>query len=267
MIIRNDNITEASLVSSVTDVDAQAYLVRIMKYESISSDKAAYINDFFLALKNNNLFNKIYAMYPMIGTLPQSHFLEASGKVKNVGQFMDITPKAGYTPTGDSNGLDGRLDDYGYEILIAENALFPNVDDTHISAYSRSTSTSVVYYASSGKSRLYGGYDYFESGGKAMGYHSGSFAGGAWGTMSAGNGFWMGTRSSTINTIYRSGTSLRAVEVLDCSFDGDNFRLAYCESVASKFCFMSFGASMTPAETQTYYNIVQQLQTSLGRQV
>lgn len=267
MIIRNDLITEATLGSTVTDVDAQTYLTRIMNFESIPALKAAAINNFFVSLKEANLFTKILAMYPMIGTLPESHVLEAAGRTKLNGQFLDITAKAGYTLTGDSNGLNGRLNDYAATIPDTDSLLFPSATNNHIAVYSRSTTNSVVYYASSANvNQLYGGYDVIGAGTEDMGYVSGGNPNSTWATMSSPDGFWYGQRDGDNISISRSGIRLNTENKPGGTL-GNQMRLGYSENVAAKFCFLSFGGCMTIAEELTFYNIVQTLQTNLGRNV
>ena len=63
------------------DVDAAAYLSAVVSAGgAVTSPMSAATNNMFLALKSNNLYNKLEIFYPMIGGISNSIRIEAKGR-------------------------------------------------------------------------------------------------------------------------------------------------------------------------------------------
>lgn len=282
MIIRNDNITEASLGISVTDPNAQAYINRLLSVETISNETAGYINDFFVALKSNNLYSKIKLMWPMIGTSKSSLLLEASGNYK-VGSFwLDLFYNGNGTTQFTSNGINSYDEWWALFVSDAEGSaapgasyqwrtILPNVDDAHLSVYSRTNRGQNDGYAFAGTG---GGSNnqaelYLNQNGD-LGLRAG------FGQVAAAiddaaftstQGFFVSTRtSSTDMRVFLNGSQVAISEEDNSGGTLPDNRISFLTGDAIEACFASVGLGMTPTDAVNYYTIVNDLQTKLGRQ-
>lgn len=264
MIIRNDNITEASLGVSITDADAQAYITRVMSYEAISSEKATYINDFFVALKSNNLWNKIRLMYPMIGTVTQTHFLEASGIIKKNGAFLDLAYTSGVsTSSSNAQGLMGPSGNYPFRIYQTPDEIWSNgINDIHACYYGQTNTTGnyafSTYTGGNSAGVVLTNFDNVIGG--RIGEHTIQVAGNSYGVQflqrksTTSTSYWQDGVKKAEDTDEQGGTSWN-----------DEIRLLYTDNNGHRSSFFSFGFAMTDQQIVLYSSLISDLQSKLNR--
>jgi hypothetical protein len=279
MIVRNDIISEASLGASVTDTDAQTYINRVLRYESVSSVKASAINDFFIALKANGIWSKIRVMFPMIGTITETHFLEATGNFRYNNLFTDMVLFGDGTVTySDANGLAGPTSNYTARLNTNESneVLFGNgKNDAHMAFYSQNGLNG--YYISN-----FGGGDndgmVFTSGmdfiTEDTTYRFGSINSEG-NRINDGKGLYIARRTVSPTGLTgkiflnQNGTLLDSLdeeitEQSDTLGTGD-MKFLYSLSTPIRSSYFSLGYYMNDALMTTYTNLIEELQVKLGR--
>lgn len=287
MIIRNDIITEASLGAAVSDLDAQAYINRLLAIESVDSAVAGYINEFYLNLKKYDIFSKIRLMYPMVGSKKESILLEGSGNYKVSGVWLDLYYSGDGTTTFDSDGISSNGEWWALytsnnkpsaEIspLAYWNAVLQNVNNAHMSVYSktsRSTSAAYVFSGTGGgsnnQSELYL---------NTNSPFSGS-GGGVWtgmGLVSAGinnqpytetKGFFVSSRTSATDMkLYNDAVQIGSstADNTGGSFNANRISVLPGETITASY--LSIGNGLDATDVANYYSIVQDLQVKLSRE-
>jgi hypothetical protein len=278
MIIRNDNITEASLGLSVGDADAQTYINRVLAYESVSVEKANALNDFFVALKANGIWSKIRVMYPMIGSITKTHFLEATGNFRYNNLFTDmILYSEGAITYSDANGLAGPTSNYTSRLSTdnSTEALFGNgKNDAHMAFYSQNGANG--YYISN-----FGGGDssgiYFISGMdfsvKNTPYRFGAINSEG-NRINDGKGLFIARRTTSPTDLSGKiflNQNKTLLDSLDESisegdtFGADDIKFLYSLSTPVKSSFFSLGYYMNDTMMSLYTDLIEDLQVKLGR--
>lgn len=280
MIIRNDNITEASL-GSASDLNASVFLSKVSAVGGkITPTMITAVDTLFKDLKSNNLWNKILAFYPLVGGTSSSCAIEGKGTSRYDLFYPDSSnwnsPSGSMTFSDDgiwSNLYTGTAE--FPPIMIGTGvkpmAFFPSVNDVHIGVYSRTTRGAVANFifapAQVNSSRLqlninYDGSDYCAIGDVSAAQPSA--------TSTGTSGFFMATRtSSTYIALVKNGviTSSNTGDNSSGGLDNSNPIALLAETANIEAAFFTLGLGLSEAESATYYTIVQNFQTSLGRAV
>jgi hypothetical protein len=88
-------------------------------------------------------------------------------------------------------------------------------------------------------------------------------------------GFWVGgTNGSLAQALYKNGVSIATGTATSGMLANNNLYLAAANAAGSagfysnkEYCFASIGDGLSNTQATTFYNLVQSLQTTLGRQV
>lgn len=253
------------------DVDALAFInaAGITNFTQKSA-----INSLVLGLKNNSLWTKCIAVYPMVGGTATTHKFNLKNPADTNAAFR-LSFLGGWTHN--SNGATGNGTSAWANTFI--NAL-SNLTQTnmHVSYYSRTASAAGTYPNELGLNGTYVSANtmalrvnnrtspatnsYFAAGNDAFGAV----------VSNTLNGFFMGIRpSSADRRLLRNGSQTainttansNSMSSLNISINGT----ATANYSANNCAFVSIGDGMTNAEAAIFYNIVQTYQTTLGRQV
>jgi hypothetical protein len=279
MIIRNDNITEASLGLSVGDADAQTYINRVLAYESVPVEKANALNDFFIALKANGIWSKIRVMFPMIGSITETHFLEATGNFRYNNLFTDMVLFGESVVTySDANGLAGPTTNYTAKLNTNNSTavLFGNgKNDAHYAFYSQNGAN--AYYLSNfgGADNdgvvITSGMDFIT---EDTTYRFGSINSEG-NRINSGKGLFIARRTTSPTGLSgkiflnQNGTLLDSLDE-DVSSQGDTLgvddvKFLYSQSTPARSSYFSLGYYMNDSMMSLYTDLIEDLQVKLGR--
>jgi hypothetical protein len=252
-----------------TDADAQAFITA----SGISGTEATAINTLVVNLKSANIWTKIKAAYPMVGSSATSMKWNLKSPIDSNAAYRLVFSGGGtfssngYQPGG-VNGFANTFLNSGVDLTNTSN---------HISYYSRTATVGVVCEM--------GTYDGLSSSffqvRTAGNYISGNATNAiSFTTTGSALGFWLGTkRSNTDREIYRNGVSEATNTTSDSLalpniliYLGARNSVNYIPSGAQLFsnkqcAFASIGDGLTDAEALAFYNAVQTFNTTLGRQV
>lgn len=269
MIVRNDNITEASLGSSVGDSNAQAYINSLLSLGiTVTPSKVSAINKLFINLKSSGIYSKIAVMYPMLGGTLGSVVLEA--RLNSSWDF--VIDSAGIVVN--DNGITGD-NSTGLHTPSGKTLLnIPQSTSGSISA----NNFSISYYSRIDTAKEFE-YAFAITGGGLAGVGLLQNANNTWVlkmgdgdidvplTNSNRSGFFTSTRRSSSNfALFKNGSKEfeNNVEV-NPQFQDINITPLY--SSYQNFCWFSIERGLTDEECLSYYNIIQEFQTSLGRAI
>ena len=261
---------------SVVDIDAANFLTA-SGLQNDTTIKYA-INSFVQDLKINNLWDKLYAAYPLVGSTSQS-------------QAINLVDTGSYNITWYSSSFWG-FDDTGATSDAANltfattnwaptDAPTPFSDTAHLSVYSRTDNA--------------GGYD---MGGEAIGTEGNQTAIAIQFTNGVSNyfipglptsgstnvglgtslGFFQASRIGTYVEGFRNGSSVSSDNVgAGGNFNhGVEFYIGATNNsgiidatayTSRNYTFFSIGSGMDAPQAQKFYTAVQNLQTALGREV
>jgi hypothetical protein len=248
--------------SSAFDSDAYAF---INAAGLSDATQVSAVNTLVVALKNNSLWTKMIAIYPIVGGTSTTHKFNLKNPADTNAAFR-LTFSGGLTHS--SNGiLGGGVNGYIETNLAPSTSL--ELNNTHFSFYSRTNNALNSYEVSSGNAnalvlttRYTGNALYF-----AVNNNENNVA-----TSSDGSGYFIGSRTaSNALALYRNNsttfsgttasTSLTTNTVKYLSLNGStNFS-------TKQVAFATIGSGLTSGEASTLYTIVQAYQTTLGRQV
>jgi hypothetical protein len=222
------------------------------------------------SLKVNNLWDRMVAIYPMVGGTA----LSCSLNLKNTALYQ-ITWVNG--PTFAATGVTGNgSNQYGNTHLVPSGAT--TYTNLHLSFYSRTD-------GSTGNLGALGGYNPSSLNGTALVTSGqGLFSSGVspfysvknFATITTTNGLWLGVRDNTeISTYYKGvlknnssayGTQpwLYVIHILALATNIGNSSAAFSNQECA---FASIGGAMTEEEVTVFYAIIQEYQTMLSRQV
>jgi len=251
------------------DADAQAFITAA---GITNGTQIGAINTLVKGLKGANLWTKFKALYPMVGGTATTHkFNLKDPRDLNAAFRLQFFGGLTHSATGIlPNGTNGYMNTF----LNPSNELILN--NTHISVYHR-TETNITKQAvhgvesASGRFLLYP--RTFNIGFISDMYNNTTGRISVLGTSS--KGFLNSTRTS-INShkILFNSNILVSQNTGGGSFPNNNF-LFGCQSVSgtpsffsdNEIALASIGEGLTDQETLNFYNIVQNYQTTLGRQV
>jgi hypothetical protein len=265
MIIRNDNITEASLGSS-SDLNASAFLSKLISSGGVvNSTVVNAVNNLFLDLKSSGLYSKVRRLYPMVGSTRDTCSLEA----KLTGDNITWNESAGFVFNANGITCDGytsrnpaTLGKTPYQIFGTDNNL---ISFCLYSRTSRGAAANFPLSASVGGSNNYFqlNIDYSDTGHVgAIGKESMISS-----PVTSTQGLFMVSRvSDSLQTLYRNGVSL-ATNTATGNTLASSSTIGLFDYTDDNFAFASLNDGFTDAEAYDFYTIVQNFQTSLGRQV
>ncbi len=247
------------------DSDAQAFLTAA-SITNIVQQKA--VNDLVIALKGYSIWNKMKALYPVVGGTSARHAIN----LKTPGTY-NLSFTAGWIHSS-TGMLPNGTSDYANTSL---NSL-TNLTSTsnHLSFYSRSTSVGLeceIGNADTVTQKFFQlrAASNFASGGAGTAVNFTT-------TLDA-KGFWIGSkRADNDREVYLNGISQSTITTNDTTvlFNGNVYISARNQASSSpptalystKQCaFASIGDGLTDTEAANFYTAVQAFQTALGRQV
>ncbi len=247
--------------------DREAHLFVLATGITDETEKAA-IYYLVYSLKVNGLWDRIVAIWPMVG----STSLSCSLNLKNTSLHQITWVNA---PTFAPTGVKGNgVNQYGNISLIPSTNT--SYIDFHLSFYSRTN-------GSTGSKGSIGGYATGSNNGTAIiTSGQGAFSSGispfftalGFNTISRTDGLFIGTRFSNIQTtFYRGSLKQTATTIYNQPFTLNIFILALNFNgtpaiyTDQECAFASIGAYMSTTESALFDSIVQEFQTILGRQV
>lgn len=263
MIIRNDNITEASLGSS-SDLNAAAYISKLISLGGVvNSTVVNAVNNLFLDLKSNGLYDKVKRLYPMVGSTQSASSLEAKLTGRDIiwsNSGGVIFNSNGITCDGSVARNPASLPQTPYDIFGTNNN---NISFSLYNRTSRGAESSFPISASIGGSN-----NYFQLNINYGGDHYSAIGKGflAVPAMSSTGLFTVSRTSDTSQKLYQNGLSLGEFTTSGNSLTSSGV-ISLFDLTYDNYSFMSFNDGMNDSESLTYYNIVQDFQTALGRAV
>ena len=270
MIIRNDNITEASL-GSASDLNASIFLSNVSAAGGkITPVVIAAVDTLFKDLKSNGIWDKILGFYPLIGGTSSSCAIEGKGTSRYDFLYANPEDAISGTITFSDNGIwsdlfMGSAETPPIAVGTSVASLFPSPDDIHLSVYSRTnrgaTPNFVFGPAQTGNGRTcfnlnYDGDTYVSISGSVV-----------IATLASTSGFFVMSKTPSYSSLLQNGT------VVGTTTDPGSGQLEsspfapLAERANIEAAFISFGLALTDAQSIIYTDIVQNFQTSLGRQV
>lgn len=158
------NSMSVSTTNTVLDTDASAYMVA-----SVNGQWQPEINNLFSSLKSNNLYNKIQAFYPFLGTTAAQHKWNAKNPLDTNAAFrLTFSGSAtfsdsGYTPNGSTGyantyltpSVSQTFNSNGMTIVSGTDS-GDNGDNFIIAAYNSGTQNSILKIVGNGAFNLNG---------------------------------------------------------------------------------------------------------------
>ena len=248
------------------------YAINFISVTGITaSDQQSAINQLSYDLVNTGLMDKMVAIYPFVGGNATAHSFNLKDP-RDANASFRLTFNGGMTHS--STGIQfGGVNGYAVTYL---NGL-GNLPQTnmHISVYSRTTTVGNVYEISldngSQFQQLRIANSFFS--GNAFSNQGGiSFT-----TTNTAQGYWIGSKTNTSTRfVFRNGVLNSAVTTFNDTTASSNFQFfigARNSSgtpslyTAKELAFVTIGLGLSQAECATLYTIVQNFQTTLGRNV
>ena len=262
----------AGSANATSNQIAQILTVRTNSFLTASAISDATIrgglNTFDIGLIANSLDTKMKALYPFVGGTASTHrwnFMDA--------RDLDAAYRLAFsgTITHSSNGILGNGTN-GFANTFLNTSTAVNRDSNAISFYSRTSSTATVS-VEIGNSN---GANIFMHLRAAVNYLSGSLTIANFTTTTTAAGFWLGSKvSSTSRKTYYNGALQGTNTTSDITslMNLPLYLLARNDSgtaavFSDKQCaFASISDGLTDTDATNLYNLTQELQTTLGRQV
>lgn len=252
----------------------------LQKFQYIPTDQAALnfinatgiqdnnireaINSFVVDLKANNLWNKLYVLYPFVGGTQDT----SKYNLVNTGSYT-ISFSSGWTYN--SNGITGNgtstYANTGYSGSVStwysSGSLFNYSRTTGRSGYDMGVNDTVAgqFYL---VNRLSNDLSYLNL--AVSPSTTASFD---------GSGLFMGNSRTSTQTLYRNGSQIINVSKTTATNPGipfylgaNNFQNTSATDYTNRnYALAGFGQSFDSTEASTFYTIVQNFETLLGRQV
>jgi len=250
------------------DADAQAFITA----SGISGTNATAINTLVVNLKSANIWTKMKAVYPMVGSTATSCKWNLKNPVDSNAAYRLVFSGGG---TFSANGyLPNGTNAYANTFCGTSNML---LNSAHISYYSRTNTTSNTGTEfTSYNSAVPSNSELSIKQGSTVGYarinQSGAISGIA---VANSSGLFMSNRTaSNVTKFIRNAVSLNTYTNASTGISTLPFFLGAGNSGGTPFsysslqcAFASIGDGLTDAEALAFYNAVQTFQTTLGRQV
>lgn len=244
------------------DIDAVKYFIA---HGSLTGTQKFAVHNYVRKLKLNGLWTKFVGIYPFIGATAATHALNLKDTTSN------ITWVGGVSHT--SNGIRGnKTTGYG-NTNIVNNSLPTN--SIHLSVYSRTT----------GRNGFDMGGDLAPRTQLVLNYDGGAFQGhtlfglnenaanssGVNPAITTVTGLFQSTRvDANTTTLYKRGVLVASSNAVSATPGAD--AICICRilggSLSSRvYSYASVGSSMTNAECLIHSDLVQEMQTILGRNI
>ncbi len=255
--------------SPVYDIDAEAFISAI---QLTNIRQTTAINDLVIDLKGFNLWNKMLAIYPIIGGTESSHKYNLKDpRDLDIAFRLVFSGTVTHSSTGMlGNGVNG----------IADTKINPNTNlqqnDWHLSFYSRTDqNTTVVEFGSRGTNIIND--CFLELRTANITYYGCNGTPGT--TISFADtdsrGFYLGTRtSSTTPFIYKNAVLKDATNRTSSTLNTRNlYLLGFNNNGVDSFysgkecAFATAGSGLTSIDSVNLYNTIQKYQSFLNRQI
>jgi hypothetical protein len=267
----NTNINNYYSIYTPLDSDAAAF---VSAAGITNSTQMSAVNTLVTSLKSSGVWNKMKAIYPVVGGNATAH----SKNLKNPSQY-NLTFSSGWSHS--SNGMTPNGSAYASTSLIPRSVLSTN--STHISYYSRtnklgSNECEMGTNQVQNEKKNYMCYDAYNTnyiGVNQYGDSTGTRLPNTLGMLLLSrndstqfNKFFNNskeviTHHNSTTTHPLAGTATKQM-TLGCIRDGDTTNRLY----STKECaFSTIGDGLTDSEASAFYTAVQAFQTTLGRQV
>jgi hypothetical protein len=258
------------------DPDAQAFITAT-GITDITQQNA--INQLVLDLKSASIWTKMKAVYPIVGGTAFTHKFNLINPLDTNAAFR-LTFNGGWThsPTG---MLPNGINAYATTYIIPATHLLPA--SKHLSYYSRTSATTINFSTAIGcdnssdgfcrftiRQTVSGDPDYSDS------LYGNSTNGNFVTSNTDGKGFYNNTRLNADNKFFKNGvaltgtssslgTSSQASVPIYIGAARSSGVTAYYDN--KECAFASIGDGLTDTDAANFYNIVQNYQTTLGRDV
>lgn len=219
------------------------------------------LNDFDLGLTSSGLDSKMYALYPYVGSTALTHsfnFIDTS--------LFQMTWSGGITHNSNgvlSNGVNG----------IGQTNFNPTIESVNqnnfaFGMYSITNNTSLSFDMGS-TTGVRCEIDLYNSGRYILSHNSGFTSSNL---LSRTDGFFINSRISSANyQFFRNGVLFQSISSVSTGLNNTNFQVISAQGFATpstKQIALSFiSQGLDSAESLTFYNLVQDFQTALSRQV
>lgn len=274
----NSGFTQAIVngPNAVTDSDATSFITAA---SITSTTHITAINNLVFDLKQNNLWNKMLAIYPVVGGNATSHSYNLKDP-RNLNAAFRLVFSGGWTHSSTGmlpNGTNGYADTF----LTAATSL--SVSNGHLSFYSRSqtlsgtnieigasiNSSAIICALAVGRSTNQSIFWWGNQGASTIAIFSSSssqgfFIGNQNGATAAGRNIYRNASAGTAASNYNN-SSLGAIPSITIGARND---VAGVDSFSTKQCsFASIGSGLTDTDISNFGAIVEAYQTTLGRQI
>jgi hypothetical protein len=272
MILASHGIIGSSIVQGF-DLDAQAFFDRVTAAGgTLSETEQTAVNQLVLDMKNDGIWTKMKAIYPMVGA-------SAAACAQNLkSSSFTGTFTAGFTFSSTGVLSNGSSDYMNTNFIPSTNSLAYN--NNHISFYSRTSaasSASQFYEMGSGSNNLAtDNYALFlRRAANNAAYDCAGFPENRLAfTNTNASGFYVGSGLVSTGKIFKNKVSQASVTLTNksistknvyiCAFNENDLVVYY----SNKECaFASMGDGLTDTEASDFYDAVQAFQTTLSRQV
>jgi len=243
-----------NILTPTIDEDAQAF---IEAAGIVDPTEVSAITTLVVDLKTYNIWNKMKAIYPMVGGTATSQKYNLKNPNTFTGTFVGgwIHSTTGALPNGVNAYLDSNLN---VGTQLTNNNL-------HISFYSRTNNTSLGYEMGIGDSKL----SLIARYTNGLGYIN--YNGFSTFTTPNSTGLYLGSYESGVWNGYKNNTNPISITKASTTFASTNMIIGaefQSLSYSTKECaFSSIGDGLTPTQAGNFYTAVQAFQTTLGRQV
>lgn len=260
-----------SLISSMQKLsDAQKFI--LIAGITDTTQKLA-INTLFSDLKNAGLYDKFYAIYPFIGGIENSHKFNLKDP-RDDNSALRLTFTAGWTH--DSNGITPNGTSASANTYFISGNYINLTDLNHLSYYSRTNTAKASEYVMGNNNQgmiirrdtnLSNYYSYLPSG-TTNSYVTT--------TNLKGQGFFIGSQQDVNNIKFFRNKTLLAQNSgnFNANFDliplvigASNFSGTPLQFTDKNCAFASIGKKLSDSEIITFYNIIENYQTILNRQI
>lgn len=260
--------------------EALTYLNRVVQSGgTVSAQASAATITMFTSLVSNNLWDKIYAMYPTLGGVAASHVINGRS---SIGTY-DLTFNGGWTHNSSGmkpNGTNGYA-----ETNFNPNTTIGNGGTSHLSVYVNLQGTGNRIYdigvgesdfnltqmlnlaakrsVGSGNNTLFDAGDYSSGNGRVQTTSQASASG-----MTVGS-----YRSATDKTLYRNGSNIATQTANNASVYANRTMVIGAQKSDAgvqyysdnRYAFVTIGSGLTNTDITNLSSIINTYQTSLGR--
>jgi hypothetical protein len=260
-------------VPIVADTDAQTFLTAA---DITNTTQASAINTLVLNLKSYGLWDKMKAIYPMVGGTANSHKFNLknpadSNAAFRLGFYGGMTHDSNGVSFGGSNG--GAFTYFNPFLRQAKN-------DLHLSVYARIRTAGRFFLSndvSPNRSYVVAGWTSLRATSTTSNLSefigTSDTAAGYAGLNGTSVGFSLGSRTSSTAIKYYKNTTSASGNGASHTADFVNAELTLNGNAGggyysvANYAFASLGNGLTDSEAANFYTAVQAYQTTLGRQV